>query len=84
MQQFHSALRSLAEFCQLGALEDDLLSEIFTANMIDLEIQKELLKVTLEPEKALEFAISIELGARSQLAIQAKNTTDPSMVTIVG
>ena len=84
VEQFHSALRSLAEFCQLGALEDDLLRDIFTANMIDPEIQKELLKVTLEPEKALELAISIELGARSQLAIQAKNTTDSSMVTIVG
>ena len=84
MEQFHSALRSLAEFCQLGALEDDLLRDIFTANMTDPEIQKELLKVTLEPEKALELAISIELGARSQLAIQAKHTSDPSMVSIVG
>ena len=52
--------------------------------MIDPDIQKENLKVTLEPEKALELTISIELGARSQLAIQAKNTTDPSMVSIVG
>ena len=84
LEQFHSALRSLAEFCQLGTLEDGLLRDIFTANMNDPEIQKELLKVTLEPEKALELAISIELGARSQLAIQAKSTTDPSMVSIVG
>ena len=84
MEQFHSALRSLAEFCQLGALEDGLLRDIFTANMNDPEIQEELLKVTLEPEKALELAISIELGARSQLAIQAKSTTDPSMISIVG
>ena len=29
MEQFHSALRSLAEFCQLGAFEDDLLRDIF-------------------------------------------------------
>ena len=40
MEQFHSALSSLAEFCQLGALEDDLLRDIFTANMTDPEIQK--------------------------------------------
>ena len=49
MEQFRSALRSLAEFCQLGALEDDLLRDIFTANMTHPEIQKELLKVTLDP-----------------------------------
>ena len=42
MEQFHSALRSLAEFYQLGGLEDDLLRDILTANMIDPEIQKEL------------------------------------------
>ena len=50
MEQFHSALRSLAEHCQLGDLEDELLRDIFTANMIDQEIQKELLKTTLTPE----------------------------------
>ena len=80
MEQFHSALRSMAEFCQLGALEDDLLRDIFTAKITDPEKQKELLKVTLDPEKALELAISIELGARSQ----AKHTSDSSMVSIVG
>ena len=90
MEQFHFALKSLVEFCQLGTLEDGLLREIFTANMNDPEIQKELLKVTLDAEKALEWAISIELGARSQLAIQniqnshTKHTSDPSMVSIVG
>ena len=58
MEQFHSALRSLAEaeFCQLGALEDGLLRDIFTANMNDPEIQKELLKVTLEPEKGTRIS----------------------------
>ena len=53
MEQFHSVLRALAEQCQLAHLEDELLREIFTANMIDHEIQKELLKTTLTPEKAL-------------------------------
>ena len=77
MEQFHSALRSLAEHCQLGHLEDELLRDIFTANMTDLEIQKELLKVTLSPERALKVAIGIELGARNQLTIQSKNTLTP-------
>ena len=77
IEQFHSALRSLAEHCQLGHLEDELLRDIFTANMTDLEIQKELLKVTLSPERALEVAIGIELGARNQLTIQSKNTLTP-------
>ena len=57
--------RSLAELCQLGTLEGKLPKDIFTVNMIDPEVQKELLKVKLEPKKALELAISIKLGARS-------------------
>ena len=84
MDQFHSALRSLAEQCQLGYLEDALLRDIFTAIMIDQEIQKELLKTTLAPEKALELAVSIELGIRSQLAIQTRQPEDASTTTLIG
>ena len=84
MEQLTSALRSLAEFCQLRELQEDLLMDIFTIVMIDPKIQKEHLKVKLEPEKAFDFAISIELGVQSQLAVEAKKTTDPSIVSIVG
>ena len=77
MEQFPSSLRSLAEHCQVGHLEDELLRDIFTANMIDPEIQKEQIKVTLSPERALEVAIGIELGARNQLTIQSKNALTP-------
>ena len=77
MEQFHSALRALAEHCQLAHLENELLRDIFTAKVIDHEIQKELLKTTLTPEKALELAVSIELGIRSQLAIHSKQLSDP-------
>ena len=36
------------------------------------------------PDKALKLTIIIKLGARSQLAIQNKNNSDPSMVSVVG
>ena len=78
MEQCHSALRSLAEYCQLVDLEDELLRDIFIANMIDQEILNELLKPTFTPEKALEQTVSIELGIRSQLAIQARQPSDAS------
>ena len=84
MEQFHSALRALAERCQLADSEDELLKDIFTANMIDQEIQKKLLKTTLTPEKALELALSIELGIRSQLAIQARQPLDASATPFIG
>ena len=40
VEQFHSALKSLVEHCQLAHLENELLSDTFTANIIDQEIQK--------------------------------------------
>ena len=45
MEQFNFALKSLAEFCQLGTLENGLLRDTFTALMIDPELQKRLFKV---------------------------------------
>ena len=61
MRQFHSALRALAEHWQLGKFDDELLCDIFTANMSNEKIQKELLGVTLDPAKALKPAMCVEL-----------------------
>ena len=82
MGQFHSALSFLAEHFQLGHLKDELLRDIFTANMINREIQKELLKITLTTEKALEQAVSLELRIRSQLAIKFKHPSKTSTTSI--
>ena len=84
MEQSHSALRVLAEHCQLAHLEDELLRDKFTANMIDQEIQKELLKTTLTPEKALKLTVSRKLGIRSQLAIQSKQLPDLPQNALTG
>ena len=37
--------------------------------MIDHETQKELVKETVEPSKALEIAIQMEMGAQNQQKI---------------
>ena len=84
MEQFHSALRSLAEHCQLAHLEVELLRDIFTANMIDHKVQEGLPKTMLNPEKALKLAVSIKLGIRSQLAIQSKQLPDLSHNAFTG
>ena len=44
--------------------------------MKDQEIQKEQLKTTLNPEQALELAVSIQLGIKSQLATHARQPLD--------
>ena len=48
---------------------------MFITNFIDQEIQKELLKQTVEPRQALGLAINMKLGMRNQHQIQQHNKT---------
>ena len=59
----------LAENCILGSEETTLIRDAFILNMIDHETQKELLKERVEPSKALEIAIQMEMGAQNQQEI---------------
>ena len=60
MEQFYSAIRSIAEPCQLR--EDELIRFAFTANMVYSEIDNGPLTVNLSSVEVLELAISKELG----------------------
>ena len=84
MEQFTSAITSLAEHYQLAHLKDELLRDKFTYNMIDHEILKEPLKTKLTAEKALEIVLSIDLDIRSQLAIQARQPVEASTTPFIG
>ena len=50
-----------------------MIRDVFITSFIDPEIQKELLKQTVEPRQALELAINMELGMRNQHQIQQLN-----------
>ena len=69
MESFYGRLIELAENCNLGSEETTLICDAFILNMIDHETQKELLKETVEPSKALEIAIQMEIGAQNQQKI---------------
>ena len=50
--------------------------------MLDPEIQRELLRETLEPAQALRLAIIMELGQRNQLQI-TNSQTDPQVNAVI-
>ena len=52
IEHFFRKLRELSENCDLGDQEDTLIRDLFIANMQDTEIQRELLRETLEPPQA--------------------------------
>ena len=69
IEHFFGKLKELSENCELGSQEDTLIRDLIIANMLDPEIQRELLRETLEPAQALRLAINMELGQRNQLKI---------------
>ena len=66
VESFYGRLIEQAENCSLGSEETTLIRDAFILNMIDHETQKELLKETVEPSKALEIAIQMGMGAQNQ------------------
>ena len=73
VEYFYGKLKELAENCDFENKEETLIRDVFITNLMDPEIQKELLKQTVEPRQALELAINMELGMRNQHQIQQHN-----------
>ena len=69
MESFYGRLIELAKNCNLGSEETTLIRDTFILNVIDHETRKELLKETVQPSKALEIAIQMEMGAQNQQKI---------------
>ena len=81
IEHFFGKLKDLSENCDLGNQEDTLIRDLFIANTQDPEIQRELLRETLEPPHALRLAINKGLGQRNQL--QISNTQPASHVNAI-
>ena len=75
VEHFYGKLKVLAENCDFENQEEALIRDVFFTNLIDREIQKELLKQTVELRQALELAINMELGMRNHYQIQQHNKT---------
>ena len=64
IEHLFGKLNELSENCELGSQEDTLIRNLFIANLLDPEIQRELLRETLEPAQAIRLAINMELGQK--------------------
>ena len=73
VEHFYGKLKELAENCDFQNKEETLIRNVFITNLMDPEIQKELLKQTVEPRQALELASNMELGMQNQQQIQQHN-----------
>ena len=83
VESFYRRLIEQAENCGLGNEETSLIRDAFILNIIDHETQKELLKETVEPSKALEIAIQMEMGAQNQQKINQSLMSTTNSVNVV-
>ena len=75
VEHFYGKLKEFAENCDFQNKEETLTGDVFITNLINPEILKEFLEQTVEPKKALELSINMELGMQDQHQIQAQNKT---------
>ena len=83
VESFYGRLLEQGENRSLGGEETTLILDAFIQNMIDHETQKELLKETVEPSKALEIAIQMEMGAQNPQKINQNLMSTTNSVNVV-
>ena len=62
-------MKELAENCDFENREEVIIKDIFITSMLNDDIQRELLRDTADPERALSIAINIEIGHQNQQRI---------------
>ena len=82
LEQFHCGLTELVIIgnfkcpnCNDNTLETKIIRDLFTANMTNDEVQKDLLAETKTPTQAFEYAIRREKGLENQLQIRKQGST---------
>ena len=74
VEQCYSILKELAENCDFENREKVIIRDVFITNMSDDDIQRELLRDTVDPERALSNAVNMEMGLQNQQRISSNNS----------
>ena len=73
VEQSNSILKELAADCDFKNREEVIIRDIFISNMLVDDIQRELLRHTVDTERALSIAVNMEMGHQNQQRISSKN-----------
>ena len=78
VEQSYSILKELGENCDFENREEVIIRDIFIANMLDDDLQQELLRDTVDPERALSIAVNMETGHQNQQRVASNNNNKSS------
>ena len=73
-EHFYRVLRELAENCDFQNRDEAIIRDIFITNMLDDDIQRELLRDTVESERDLSIAVNMERAHQNQQRISSNNS----------
>ena len=74
VEQFYSFLKEIAENCGFENLEEVIIRVSFITNMLEDDIQRELLRDTVEPKRGLSIAVNLDRSHKNQQWISSNNT----------
>ena len=69
-------VEQLAENSDFKNREEVIIRDIFFTNMLDDDIQRELLRDPVDPERALSIALNMEMGHQNQQRISSNNNNN--------
>ena len=76
IEQFYRYFKEFAEDSDFENREEAIIRDIFITNMLDDDIQRELLRDTVEPERTLCIAVNMEMGHQNQNKETRSTTTE--------
>ena len=83
VEQLYSILKELAENCDFENREEVIIRDILITNMLDDDIQRVLLRDTVDPERALSIAVNMEMGYQNQQRISSNNCATGNTVKAI-
>ena len=82
VEQFYSILKEVAENCDFESWEEVINKDVFVTNMLDDDIQRELLRDTVDLEGAISIAVIMETGHQNQHRISSNNNNNKNGMAI--
>ena len=82
VEQFYSILKELEENCDFENRDEVIIRDILITNMLDEDIQRELLRDTVDSERALSIAKNMQMGHQNQQRISSNNNNSATGSTI--
>ena len=83
VEQFYNILKELAENCDFENREEVIIRDIFITNMCDDDIQRKLLRDTVDPKRAISIAVNMEMGHKNQQRKSSINGATGSTVNAI-